>query len=576
MSRASAQAEMDAIAARLETQYPENAGQGVRLNPLHDEIVGDVRPALLVLLGAVCCVLLIACANVANLLLTRAASRQKELAIRAALGASRPRLVRQMLTESLVLSAVGGAAGLLLAAWGVEMLQAIAPPSVPRLTSVAIDARVLGYTLMASVMTGLVFGAIPAFQGAASAANESLKEGGRAGTEGIRGRRARTVLAVTELAAALVLLIGAGLLVRTFVAIGRLDPGFEPRHVLALRLELPRLKYAEPARVSAFYDRLLARFATLPGVEGAAGGTSLLLSRLPQSSAISIEGQPRQSATATNIPVPYDSVTPGFFKILRIPLVRGRFFTDADGPDTERVVLVNDAFTARFFPGRDAIDHRVTFGDPSRPETRWFRIVGVVADTRRGGFDRPAWAEVYFAHRQQSDRRMFVVLRTTGDPAGLARAAQAAVWDVDRDQPVTSVRTLEQLLHRPAARHLCRGCAHARCDRRVRRDCILDRAAYARDRHPRRAGRRATRRDGDGAARWSRGGGRRGCAWNRGSRGADTIAGGLAVRRRSTRSTHVRRSRGGAARGCGRRDVSPCAPRDSGGADDCAPRRMRS
>ncbi len=451
VSRVTAQAEMDGIASRLREKYPENAGQGVRLVSLHDEIVGDVRPALLVLLGAVCLVLLIACANVANLLLTRAASRHKELAIRAALGAGRARIVRQMLTESLVLSTLGGGAGLLLAAWGVELLQRLAPSSVPRLALVAIDARVLGYTIAASLATGVLFGIMPAFQGAASAAHEFLKEGGRSGTEGSRGRRVRSVVAMAELAVALVLLIGAGLLVRSFIAINRVDLGFRPSSVLALRIELPQQKYQEPARTSAFYEQLTARLASLPGVERAAAGTSILLSRLPASATISVEGRPPLPQGATNVPVPFDSVTPGYFGTLGIPLVRGRLITDGDTPQSQRVVVVNESFATRFFSGDDALGRRVTFDDPSQPDARWSTIVGVVRDTRRGGLDRPAWAELYFPHRQRPDRRMHVLVRTAGNPTAVARAAQAEVWALDRDQPVTSVRTIDELLARSEA-----------------------------------------------------------------------------------------------------------------------------
>jgi putative ABC transport system permease protein len=239
VTRGTAQSDMDGIAARLERQYPRNEGLGVRLVPMHEEIVGDVTRPLLILLGAVCFVLLIACANVANLLLTRAASRQRELAIRGALGAGRARLIRQMLTESILLGALGGVAGLLIAVWGVDLLHTLAPTNVPRLALVTIDPRVLAYTACASLITGLLFGLVPAFQGATNP-GDALKEGGRAGAEGGRGRRLRSALAVVEIATALVLLIGAGLLVRSFIAMSRVTLGLEARQILALRVELPR------------------------------------------------------------------------------------------------------------------------------------------------------------------------------------------------------------------------------------------------------------------------------------------------------------------------------------------------
>ena len=451
VTRAAAQSEMDAIASRLEREYQDNSGLGVRLVPLHDEIVGDVRRPLLILLGAVCLVLLIACANVANLLLTRSSARQRELAIRSALGAGRVRLLRQMLTESLVLAIIGGAAGMLLAAWGIDLLQSLAPPGLPRLSGVHIDLRVLGYALGAAVATGLLFGIAPALHAAGSTASGQLKEGGRGGSDSIRGRRLRSVLAVGELAVALVLLIGAALLVRSIVALNNVDPGFATRDVLALRVDLPRLKYNEPAKTLAFFQQLSERLASLPGVQSTGAGTSLLLSRLPQSATINIEGRPASDPTKQDIPVPYDSVTPGFFRTLQIPLVRGRMLTDADSADAQPVGLVNESFVRRFFPNEEPIGKRVTFNDPASPTVRWTTIVGVVADTRRGGFNRPAWAEVYFPHRQAADRRMYVFARTSGDPGAIARAAQAEVWAIDRDQPVASVRTVAETMARSEA-----------------------------------------------------------------------------------------------------------------------------
>ncbi len=451
VSRAAAQSEMDAIASRLERQYPDNSGLGVRLVPLHDEIVGDVRRPLLILLGAVCLVLLIACANVANLLLTRSSARQRELAIRSALGAGRARLLRQMLTESVVLSVVGGAAGVLLAAWGIDLLQSLAPPALPRLSGIHIDVRVLGYALATAIATGLLFGIASAVHAAGTTASGQLKQGGRGASDGANGRRLRSVLAVAELAIALVLLIGAGLLVRSVIALNSVDPGFAARDVLALRVDLPRLKYNEPAKTVAFFQQLSDRLASLPGVQSTGAGTSLVLSRLPQSAAITVEGRPPADPNQQNIPVPYDAVTPGFFRTLQIPLVRGRMLTDADSPTSQRVAVVNESFVRRFFPNGEPVGKRVTFDDPTRPDVRWTTIVGVVADTRRGGFNRPTWAEVYFPHQQAPDRRMFVFARTTGDPAALARAAQAEVWAIDRDQPIASVRTVAETIARSEA-----------------------------------------------------------------------------------------------------------------------------
>jgi putative ABC transport system permease protein len=450
-TQAAAQTEMDTIARRLEQQYPgSSGGQGIRLTALHDEIVGDVRRALLVLLGAVGCVLLIACANVANLLLTRATGRQKEIAVRAALGAPRRRIVRQLLTESLVLALAGAGAGLLLATWGVAALQEAAPTNLPRLTSVVIDLRVLIFTLIVALATGVIFGIAPAWQSASASQSDALKEGGRSGGEGARGRRVRNALAVVEVAVALVLLVGAGLLARSFAAIARTDLGFNPRNVLVLQIDLPRQKYTEDQRVVQFYQQLTERLTALPGVRSVGLGSSVLLGRLPNSATLNVEGRP-VPRDAVNIPVPYDTVTNGYFATLGIPLTRGRLFGPEDTATAPLRVIVNEAFVRRFFPREEPLGKRVTFSNPQDKNVPWLTIIGVVADTRRGGVDRPAWAELYFPLSQSADPRLMVLLRTAGDPIALARAAQEQVWAVDPGQPVASVRTLEELVARVQA-----------------------------------------------------------------------------------------------------------------------------
>jgi putative ABC transport system permease protein len=449
-TQTAAQVEMDTIARRLEQQYPANSGQGVRVTSLHDETIGDVRRALLVLFGAVGCVLLIACANVANLLLTRATGRQRELAIRSALGAARIRIVRQLLTESLVLAVTGAGGGLLLATWGVAALQQAAPTNIPRLTSIAIDMPVLVFTLGVALVTGLVFGIAPAWQSASAKQSEALKEGGRSGAEGSRGRRLRHFLAVIEVAVALVLLVGAGLLARSFAAMARTDLGFNPRNVLALSIELPRQKYGEDSRIVSFYQQVLDRTSALPGVRSVGAGSSVLLGPLPNSSTLFVEGRP-VPRDAVNIPVPIDTVTNGYFATLGIPLTRGRFFGPEDTPAAPARVVVNEAFVRRFFPSEEPLGKRVTFNAPQDKNIQWLTIVGVVADTRRGGIDRPAWAELYFPLTQSADPRLTLLVRTAGDPLAIARAAQEQVWAVDPAQPVASLRTLEDLLARAQA-----------------------------------------------------------------------------------------------------------------------------
>ncbi|HTM24588.1 MAG TPA: ABC transporter permease [Vicinamibacterales bacterium] len=450
-TEAAAQTEMNTIARRLEQQYPDTSGgQGVRVTSLHDEIVGDVRRALLVLFGAVGCVLLIACANVANLLLTRATGRHRELAIRAALGAARVRIVRQMLTESLVLALAGAAGGLLLATWAVAALQQAAPTNIPRLTSIAIDMPVLLFTLAMAIATGLIFGVAPAWQSASANQSEGLKEGGRSGGEGSRGRRVRHTLAVIEVAVALVLLVGAGLLARSLAVIAKTDLGFNPRNVLALSIELPRYKYSEDARIIQFYEQASERIAALPGVQSVGVGSTVLLGPLPGSAMLSVEGRP-SPRNAVNIPVPYDTVTNGYFKTLGIPLTRGRLFGPEDTAAAPARVVVNQAFVRRFFPSEDPLGKRVTFNNPEDKNVQWLTIVGVVADTRRGGIGRPPWAEVYFPLAQSADPRLTVLVRTAGDPIAMARAAQQQVWAIDQAQPVASIRTLEELLARAQA-----------------------------------------------------------------------------------------------------------------------------
>ena len=445
IDRRAAQSEMDTIAAALERQYPEaNAGIGVRLVPMHEEIVGDVRQPLLILFGTAMLVLLIACANVANLVLARAASRQRELAIRTALGAGRRRLIAQLLTESLVLAAVGGAAGLLLAAWGIQALPSLAPANLPRLTGVRIDTSVILYTSLASLVTGLMFGAAPALQSAAATAGEFLKERGRTESQGARGRRLRAAFAIAEVAVALVLVIGAGLLVRSVIAMNSVDLGFDPRGILAVRVELPRARYSQEAQITAFFDDLASRLRALPGVQSIGLGTSIV--RAPQSSTLSVYGRPAPDPSLRNLAVPWDSATPEFFTTLRIPLRRGRLFTSSDGPAAPRVVIVNETLARRFFPDEDALGQRVTYDDPANAQARWLTIVGIVADTRRGGVDRAVRAEVYYPFTQLPERRMYALVRTSGDPLALVRPAQAQVWAIDANQPTASVRPVEAIL----------------------------------------------------------------------------------------------------------------------------------
>jgi putative ABC transport system permease protein len=449
-----AQAEMDAVAAAINKAYPDASQFGVKLESLQQTVSGDVRPALLLLLGAVGLVLLIACANVANLLLARASSRRREIAIRSALGASRGRVVRQLLTESLLLGAMGGTLGLLLASFGVEAFVAANPSALPRLETVHVDGTVLFFTLAASILTGLAFGLVPAIQTFGEGVSDHLGDATRGSSEGGRGHRLRASFVVAETALALVLLVGAGLLVRSFARILNLNPGLDASQVMTLRLTLPDARYPEADRIHGFYDRLLTDLRALPGVRSAGGASSLLLSRLPNSSTLRVQGVPAPPAGTPEEPVTLDAVTTGFFETLRVPLKSGRLFEPRDALAADelrarqvgKVAVVNEALVHRFFPGQDPLGRRITFGNPANPRTTWAEIVGVVGDMRRSGLDKEPRAEVYFYQGQLPDNGLSLALRADGDLFAVARAAQKAVWAIDPDQPIASMRPLEDLL----------------------------------------------------------------------------------------------------------------------------------
>jgi len=443
VTRAQAQTDMAGIAQRLEQQYPNtNTGFGVNVVLMHEQLVGKMRTALWVLLGAVGCVLLIACANVANLLLARAATRQKEVAIRAALGASRGRVVRQLLTESVLLAAAGGVLGLLLARWGLDALVAFAPSDLPRAESISIDRRVLFFTLGLSLLTGLVFGLAPALQSSKLGLGEVLKEGGRSSGGG--GRHTRSVLVVAEIALALVLLVGAGLLLKSSWRLQQVNPGFNPERVLKVRLSLPPSKYPEGANVVAFYQQLLERLRALPGVKAAGATSSVLLYKVHNSAGISIEGRPAPSG-GSRPELPLDSVSPSYFQVLGMQLIQGRNFTEQDKRDGLPVAIVNETMARRFWPDEDPIGKRFTFGYAG-PQARWLTVVGVVRDSRRQGLDAPIRIESFLPYAQRPLRAMEVVLRTTDDPLTMARTVRSAVWSLDGDLPVSEIQTVEQMV----------------------------------------------------------------------------------------------------------------------------------
>jgi putative ABC transport system permease protein len=440
-----AQADMSAIAGRLAAQFPEDLeGYGANVVGLHDQVVGKIRPALLVLMGAVAFVLLIACANVANLLLASAAAREREIAIRTALGAGRWRLVRQLLTESVLLFLAGGTAGVLVAYWGLGVLMALSPPDLPRLDDVRMDGSVLAFTLCVSLLTGLLSGLVPALQTSVRGLNDSLKEGGRGATVGRGSGRMRDLLVVSEVALSLVLLIGAGLMIASFVELKRVDLGFDPDRLLTMQLQLPGTKYPEPPQVAAFSSDLLERAATAPGVRSVGAITTLFLSTTPNSTIFSIEGRPDPPPTE-RVEVPVDVISPNFFEVVRTPLLQGRSFTDADRDGTTPVVIVNETMAKRFWPGEDPVGKRMKYGIGDDDST-WMTIVGVVGDMRRTGFDESVRCETFLPLAQNPARRLTIVARATGEPASLAGTLREQVRAVDPDQPVFAVKTVDELL----------------------------------------------------------------------------------------------------------------------------------
>jgi len=436
-----ARAEMSALAARIAEQYPDsNSGVGTLLVPLHEQIVGDVRLAMLVLLGAVALVLLIACANVANLLLSRAAAREKEVAIRAALGASRARLIRQHLTESLVLAVVGGAFGLLLAFWMLDVLVSFAPKGTPRLEEIGIDTSVLGFTFAVALLTGLAFGVAPALLSSRTNFNSALKEGGRDARASSRGNRVRSVLVVAEVSLALMLLVGAGLLIKSFINLQRVDPGFNARGALRVDLSLPRIRYADRTPTAAFYKRLVDRVRVLPGVDSVGAVSSLPLSGGGTDTSFLIEGQPQPEPNREPVSN-YAMVTPDYFRAMGIRLVRGRVITEADNADAPKVAVISESMTRRYFPGEDPLGKGLLFGGKNRRE-----IVGIVSDVKFVGLNLDSRPMMYLSEQQDAARGMSLIVRTSGDPMSLATAVRSEVQTLDKDLAVSNVMPMEQLV----------------------------------------------------------------------------------------------------------------------------------
>lgn len=440
------QAEMNVINARLVREYPvSNTGWVARVSPLREEVAGPARPALLVLMGAVGFVLLIGCANIANLLLARSMGRRKEIALRIALGAGRGRIIAQFLSESLLLALMGAACGILLAQWGMQGLLAIAPAFTPGVESATIDSRVLVFTVLIAILTGAVFGIAPALGGAGMDVNENLKEGGRSSTPGRARQRLRSALVVGEFALALVLLIGAGLLIRSFISVLRIDPGFSPKNVLTMRIFLDGPHYKDSRTQVAFFRNLLARVEALPGVERAGISVNLPL--------IGWDGEDFITEMNPNVPLSegpdgnYQTISPGFFRTLKIPLLRGREFSGADRENTTPVAIINEASAREFWKGKDPLGTRVKMLSEGK-DTPWRIVVGVVGNVRRNDMTDAPRPETYVPYTQplwaRSPRQLLI--RTSGNPVALAEAVRAQVAALDKDQPVAEIQTLESIV----------------------------------------------------------------------------------------------------------------------------------
>ena len=447
-----AQSEMSTIAARLQQQYPQfNAELGAVVQPLQEHLVGDIKPALLILLGAVGLVLLIACANVANLLLARAAVRQKEIAVRVALGARRWRLIRQFLTESVLLSTVGGLVGLAIAYGGLILLKAFIPENISQAREISLDLKVLGFTFLVSVATGLIFGLAPALQAVRFNQIETLKEGGRDAATGGGGKRLRGLLVTAEVAISLVLLIGAGLLINSFLRLRNVDPGFRADNLLTMRIVLPKPRYEQFERRSAFYTDLVQRVQSLAGVRSAAVTTNLPLYRQGNSISISIEGQPAPPPGQERIVVTR-IISPGYFETMSIPLLRGRQVTEQDTETTPNVVVISETMARRYWPGEDAVGKRIAAGRVTSPED-WIQVVGVVKDVRQFELNAEPKPQMYLSYRQAGffEPRDLVV-KTDVDPSSLAATVRKSVWEIDKDQPVSNIQTMEEILADSIAR----------------------------------------------------------------------------------------------------------------------------
>lgn len=437
-----AKADLDLLSRQIEQQSPQsNTNIIFNVVSMHEDITKDYRTALFVMLGAVGLVLLIACANVANLLLARAAARQKEVAIRMALGASRKRIVSQLLTESLIISFAGGVLGLLLASWGMDLLVAYGPADVPRLRDVSLDRYVLLFTFLVSLLTAVLFGLAPSLQASRPDPGHTLKQDGRGVSHG--RNRMRSALIVTEVALSLMLLVGAGLLINSFWRLLRTDAGFDPQGVLAVDIPLSRAKYSTPEQRAAAFEQLIGRMKTLPGVRDVSVVSNVPLTDLDVELSFTVEGRPPYKPGEEWV-ADYTVAGSDYFRTMNIALQRGRVFTNQDTANSPDVIIVSDAFAKIYFPNEDPIGRRIVFDGNDKTARE---IIGIVADVKRNGLDNDVQPEMYVSHLQRPERRLNLVIRTeTPDASQLSQAARAEVKAFDQDQIIWRVRTLEELV----------------------------------------------------------------------------------------------------------------------------------
>jgi putative ABC transport system permease protein len=448
-----AQSDLEAIAAALSRQYPEsNTHFGVGSKPLREELIGDVRTALYILFGAVVCVLLIANANVANLLLARASARGKEIALRAAMGASRGRIIRQLLTESLLLSALGGGLGLLIAQWGTEALVKAVPQNIPRISTIQLDASVLGFTLLVSLATGVIFGLVPAWQASHVDLNSSLKSGTRTGGGGEGKGRVRNALIMAEVALALVLLISAGLLIQSFARLGSVQPGVRTERLLTARVSLPEVAYPKNENITAFFDQLLPRIRALPGVESASTIIPLPLSGSNMVTTFDIEERPLPDGQRAAAPVRV--IATDYFKTMGIPVLQGRVFDEKDRFESAPVVIVNERFANKYFPGQNVVGKRIMPGFAADDNGEKMReIVGVVGNVKHLSLRNDDSPEMYLPQTQIPFNIMAIVIRTSvSNPNALTNSLRKELAALDGTIPLTSIRVFDEYISRSLAR----------------------------------------------------------------------------------------------------------------------------